>query len=265
MTMKSRVGRIGLILIGLVLASRSFAEIDPKTAVGAWLFDEGAGKEVTDLSNMGLTGTFTGSPKWVDGKFGKALEFDGKSYVTIPDHENPSTAITVSAWVKSPSPAWNQHGFIVEKRDAFILHPVQGGIAVAWCFCNPGCWNQPQAWDSGAKGPADGDITAWHMYTGTFDSKTGKWFLYVDGAVVSTLDLNKSAITVEKGPIHIGYDECCGGRWGVATIDEVLIFSVALGADDLKTLVDGGYTQALAVQPKGKLASTWAGLKEKSH
>jgi hypothetical protein len=37
-------------------------------------FDEGSGKDVKDLSDNGNDGTITGA-KWVEGKFGKALEF----------------------------------------------------------------------------------------------------------------------------------------------------------------------------------------------
>lgn len=256
--------RGSVILLGLAAANGSFADINPKTIVGAWLFDEGAGNETKDQSAMALHGKATGGPKWVAGAFGKALEFDGKgSYVTIPEHENPVDAITVSAWVKSATPTWNQHGFIVEKRDAFIIHPVANEINVGWCFSNPGPWNQPMQWDSGKKGPPDGDITKWHMYTGTFDSKTGEWNLFVDAVSVSKLALNKSPLMLEKGPIHIGYDECCDfNRFGAATIDEVIILNVALGAADLKTLMNG-YDAALSVKSAGKLATQWGTLKER--
>ena len=41
-------------------------------------FDEGKGKETKDSSPTGLVGKIQGDPKWVDGKEGKCLEFDGK-------------------------------------------------------------------------------------------------------------------------------------------------------------------------------------------
>lgn len=41
-------------------------------------FDEGSGKETKDSSPTGLVGKIQGDPKWVEGKDGKCLEFDGK-------------------------------------------------------------------------------------------------------------------------------------------------------------------------------------------
>ena len=42
-----------------------------------WPFDEGAGSIVLDATGNGHDGTFNGAPQWVDGKYGKALHFDG--------------------------------------------------------------------------------------------------------------------------------------------------------------------------------------------
>lgn len=70
-------------------------------------FDEGSGKEVKDLSGNNNNGIITRA-KWVEGKFGKALEFNGASnndnkvnFVEVAD--SPSLAITdnitIEAWV----------------------------------------------------------------------------------------------------------------------------------------------------------------------
>ncbi len=70
----------------LMLAT-SDAAIDPDNVVGVWLFDEGSGEVATDASENGLDGTLHGNPKWVNGKFGKALELDGSAaYVEVPAH-----------------------------------------------------------------------------------------------------------------------------------------------------------------------------------
>ena len=58
------------------------AKIDPETAVGVWLFDEGAGKTTKDASGKEHDGAINGA-KWKDGKIGKALEFDGAQWVSI--------------------------------------------------------------------------------------------------------------------------------------------------------------------------------------
>ena len=251
-----------LFSVGVFCVSTASAEIDPDTIVGMWLFDEGKGNIATDETGGGLDGEFEGKPKWVEGQFGQALEFDGKgAYVQIPAHDNPTKAITVSAWAKSPADTWNQPGWMVEKRNAYIIHPNQGTKNIAWPVCNGGCWNKPGGWNDGNVGPKD--ITEWHMYTTTFDSKTGKWVIYIDAEEASTLDLAKNPIDADSGPVNIGFDDCCGGaRFGAATIDEVVIFDVALEQTDIETMLDG-MNAALAIDPADKMATTWADVKIK--
>jgi hypothetical protein len=94
---------ISLMVISLIFTAQSNAKIDPKSIVGIWPFDEGQGNVAKDSSGKGNDGKLMGSPKWVGGKFGSALEFDGaKAYVDIGD--NPALApttnkLTVVAWV----------------------------------------------------------------------------------------------------------------------------------------------------------------------
>ena len=250
--------------VGVLFVSTASAAIDPGTVVGLWLFDEGKGNVVTDASENGLEGEFEGKPKWVEGKFGKALEFDGKgAYVQIAAHENPRDAITVTAWAKSPGDTWNQHGWMVEKRNAYIIHPNQGTKNVAWPICNGGCWNKPGGWNDGNVGPKD--ITDWHMYTATFDSKTGEWYIYIDAKEASAMDIAKNPLDADNGPVNIGFDDCCGGaRFGAVTIDEVAVFSVALAQEDIQKLYkDGLYFAVLAVDPADKMTTTWADVKVK--
>lgn len=70
--------------------------------VGYWNFDEGAGTVAGDSSGSGNHGTITGAT-WVDGKRGKALDFNGTS--DFVDLFNPTSLyvsgdVTLSAWVK---------------------------------------------------------------------------------------------------------------------------------------------------------------------
>ena len=87
-----------------LLTSAADAEFDKKGLVGAWLFDEGKGKEVKDSSDNKLHASFDmGKPKWVKGKFGGGLEFDGKSQATVPDNKLMHLEdFTLSAWMNSP-------------------------------------------------------------------------------------------------------------------------------------------------------------------
>ena len=70
---------LGVMCFSLIAVHISTAEIDFETAVGIWLFDEGKGGVAGDISGQGNDGELVKSPSWVKGKFGSALEFDGKA------------------------------------------------------------------------------------------------------------------------------------------------------------------------------------------
>ena len=55
----------------------SAAEVSVDDAIGVWLFDEGRGNVAKDSSPNDNDGELIAGPKWVEGKFGGALEFDG--------------------------------------------------------------------------------------------------------------------------------------------------------------------------------------------
>lgn len=90
---------VSVIVFGLIFAGQSFAKIDPKTCVGMWHFDEGSGTTAKDSSGNKNDGTLKNSPKWVDGKFGKALQFDGSSSYVIVHIGTPPQSISLSAWI----------------------------------------------------------------------------------------------------------------------------------------------------------------------
>ncbi|UCG48608.1 MAG: hypothetical protein JSU94_02305, partial [Phycisphaerales bacterium] len=72
--------------------------------VGHWMFDDGSGTVAADSSGNGLNGTLVGSPEWVVGIKGGALEFaqDG-SYVNLDGYGGilGTSARTIAAWVKT--------------------------------------------------------------------------------------------------------------------------------------------------------------------
>ena len=63
-----------------------------------WKFDEGAGDYIAD-SYGSNHGTRHGA-SWVDGKIGKALDFNGSSDYVDVGNINPSGSISIEAWIK---------------------------------------------------------------------------------------------------------------------------------------------------------------------
>ncbi len=97
----------------------SAAEVSVDDAIGIWLFDEGKGNVAKDSSPNGNDGELIAGPKWVEGKFGGALEFDGsgtsvetESADKLNEFElGDKTDFTVTAWFKTDVDA----GFIMSK------------------------------------------------------------------------------------------------------------------------------------------------------
>ena len=84
-------------LFGFMVTTPAYAALDPADIIAIWLFDEGEGDIANDAS--GNPHDMDGSlevaewlhnagekPKWVDGKFGKALKCEGEgSIIAVPN------------------------------------------------------------------------------------------------------------------------------------------------------------------------------------
>jgi len=95
---------VSLIGVSALFAFDIAAQLNVKDTVGIWLFDEGRGKTAKEMAGKeGLDGELINGPQWVNGKFGKALSFDGQSQqVEVNDPLNVGklgTRHSISVWV----------------------------------------------------------------------------------------------------------------------------------------------------------------------
>ncbi len=75
---------------------------DPPSLFAYWNFDEGSGTIAHDSSGNGNNGNLTNGPIWIDGKYGKALSFDGvNDYVRVEASTSLDVTfqVTVETWV----------------------------------------------------------------------------------------------------------------------------------------------------------------------
>ena len=103
-----------------------------------------------------------------------------------------------------------------------------------------------------------------HEIYDTIDSASGEWNIYIDGVAESTMTIDTNPLDADDGPVFIGRDTCCDGRFGDAVIDEVAIFSVALSEGEIQMMMEKGLSALLLtpVEPEGKLSTTWANVKQ---
>ena len=179
-------------------------------------------------NNDGISRGNMTSSDLVDGQIGKAIEFDGvNDYIEVNNSAslNPGV-ITIGTWAKSNTPTWNSYGFLVSKRDAYILHPNAGSKDITF-FINDSGWHSVSFSDPNL------DITKWHHYVGTYDSSSLK--IYVDGVLKNTAAYLGSIYTGDTGSLFIGWDDGFGGRYFNGAIDEVSISNIAYSDAWIKT------------------------------
>jgi hypothetical protein len=252
---KMRVKCVLVIMVILfavgMLANLGYAKIDPKNAAGIWLFDEGSGDTARDSSVNKNNGTLKGGVKWVDGKFGKALEFDGKDgNVEVPDSDSLDvTAVTLAAWVKSESKQLLDGNVIVYKLASYVHQywstTINPGVFVGAKWCGSGWLPQAVMWDND-----------WHLVALTYDGSIQKF--YVDGVLKGDNAACKGKIDITNNKLTIGT-----GNTGFYTgsIDEVAVFGVALEEDDLMIITTKGLRDIASVFSIGKLTTTWGNIK----
>jgi parallel beta-helix repeat protein len=104
MKTKNRLAAIAMLLMLFVIVMPAMVENASASngLGGIWHFEEGTGTVAYDSSGNGNHGTVYGGAIWIDGKIGKALEFDGiNDYVNVPDSNSLDITgkITLEAWI----------------------------------------------------------------------------------------------------------------------------------------------------------------------
>ena len=222
--------------------------------VGYWSLDEGAGYIVGDMSGNGNTAAFYGSPAWVNGKRGKALNFNGSTpdYLKTSGTLGAPTTVTVSAWMKADDTASGGYRYVAgQGRDnycsGYSIRFYNGNIYfdVNTNSANDGCEASPNT-------PYT-DTTNWHHVVGVYDQTTA--YIYIDGV------LRNSVASTISGPIVYKYSEVLNiGKmsYGEPTlyfpfdglIDDVRIYSRALSATEVANLYRSGQVTRKAVSER---------------
>jgi len=242
-----------------LLLTPVYAGIDPDSIVAVWPCDEGKGDTVEDISNHGHDGKFVGNVGWAEGQFEQALEFFGEagSRVEIP-HDDTLTLDewTITAWAKlNPTGAWS---VIVVKDPANGLQSysldLNGEGRVFVEVTSGGNWS-----DCGSNTVVTDD--EWHFLAASYDGNTLR--VYVDGKKENEQNFDKP--DSNTAPVAIG-DRMDNSQPLLGIVDDIGLFSVALGEDDLNNIKEDGLGKALritAVEPASKLATTWGQLKQR--
>lgn len=250
-----------LVVPGLLCAGQVTAAFNPENALGIWYFDEGRGNIVTkDASGNGNDGSYHGGEKWVPGKSGNALRFDGEDdqlNLGTDESLNPTSALTIVAWVyvERYKAQVGIEGTFFQRADSFrfaVLSADAGKEGAVRFGLGPG---NPVI-DSVDAVP----LKEWHHAAVTYDGTIAK--VYLDGRINAEKRLNKKIPGSKGEEAHTTIAAGHNGRYK-GIIDEVALFDRVLRAAEVSRIFKEGLKQVIfSVSPSDKLASTWGAIKQ---
>ncbi|MFH1718542.1 MAG: LamG domain-containing protein, partial [Planctomycetota bacterium] len=222
-----------IIITVLLCTPPGYGQVDPKSVVAYWLFDEASGSAAADSSGHGYDADLKQNPAWVDGKFGHALEFKNGNYLEIRNSSRNlpfggATPFTITAWVK------NQGG-------GTVIGKFNGGVIGAYILAVNGSGTvtfhrevDPWTFDGTLALPDNefGHIAA--TYDGT-DMK-----IYVNGEYDSSQPRgpqNTDTVT----PVLIGarFTNNVPSDFFSGVLDEVALFNTALTEQQIRDVMYG--------------------------
>jgi hypothetical protein len=197
--------------------------------VGCWLLNAATGRRVFDLSGRAAHGDLDeGSPTWVQGKFGAALDFDGNDGVRTGTKSSlvGDSPFTVIACIRTSSHA-SSKGLILSQRNGGYAGAPQTAVnnGKVWQ-----CFNNKFDNHSSANSVNDG---VWHQIAVVYDQSN--CIFYIDGVYDSehaeSGNSFNSAISTS-----IGFDDRDNADYFIGRIDHIYRFARALSAAEISWL-----------------------------
>ena len=256
-------------LIFIFFPSLGFS-LGPKDFIAFWSFDKESGDKLTDDSGNGRDGTLRG-PGWAkDGKFGKALSFDGMDddvdlVPTSATLFDGITQFTITVWANPTHKATTDWPAILQKYQGSSSYDMpwvgyyEAKDQWAWEITTDKAENKYH--ETGIAVTFD----TWSHLAFAIDirNKVGKF--YLNGDMEDEWKIPISGTKMSSNPSggkitigSIGYTD--GHRWR-GLIDELRVWSKILSADEIKQDMKKGKSQLLTVEAKDKLTTIWGSIK----
>ncbi len=214
---------------GLTLTVPAHAEL-----VAWWRLDEGSGMMAFDSSGNGNDARFEGSPAWVeDGKFGKALKFDGSSdYLAAPDSESldiNADQLSIAAWINGED--WPAANHIVRKvadtgtGSIYIIRVQPDTVRV---------YLNTSAGETIVQGTTVLTTNEWYHVALIYDGTEAR--IYVNGQLDISMNVS-GEVSESNNELRIGRGEPAG--YFIGMIDDVRLYNHALTESELLSAMEG--------------------------
>lgn len=249
--LKNRSLLYSIIMLVFALAILGSARADlTEDLVFLMTFDDGKGDTFKDLSEFGNDGVGEGKMDWIDGKFSGGFHFDGATHIAVENAaplQDLTHPMSVGAWV-SPEALGDWHNIAEMDGPAGWKMGFHASTAIVWTtyFVK----------DFVSQTPIE--LDTWTHVVATWDGTEA--IVYVNGEPDAPI-AGGGVIDVSGEPsLDIGWRRSSGSAFFTGGMDELFIYSRVLEQDEIKDIMNG-FGDVLAVEPEGKLASTWGALK----
>ena len=191
-------------------------------------FNEGSGTIAYDSSGNNNNGNLINGPAWVDGKFGKALQFDGvNDYVISSKGISPPSTFTANIWIYYTG----DNGVVVDwlGQNAINTGYHDSGIEIVNGRVKIRYWNL-QCVDLGSITPNN-----WYMITIVYDGNNLKGYINgeLKGSTSGSLS-HPSSLYIALGATDS--TNCGDGTYFAGKVDEFKFYNRALSDDEIKAL-----------------------------
>ena len=206
----------------------------PDGLIAAYGFEQGSGGAASDSSSHHNDGAFDASngPQWSpDGRFGKALLFDGTNdSITVPDSTSLdlTTAMTAMAWVKPMSATGWRTVLLKERPDGLSY-----GLYSHNKQEQPVGYVHTQGIDRAATGIEHTEPGAWTHLAVTLGD--GRLRLYVNG-VLERDEAAPGAMPVSANPLRIGGNSV-RGEYFHGLLDEIRVYDRSLTTAEIGSVM----------------------------
>ncbi len=217
-----------LVVIPGSVAQGAFDPLTEPTLIGWWKCDEGDGDKVADSSVNKRDGTFVnGTAAWTAGVSGSAISLSGDTVVEVPAVNLTLTQATMAGWVL-PNGTQSDWASIIMHR------PTAHGFNLLASHQLAYHWNDDSAsWSY--RGTAYYAADEWTHCALTVEPT--KATFYVNGVAICTNTLNHASAQWNS-PLWFGGDRTyTGSRHLNGALDDIMFFSRALTAAEIKSLV----------------------------
>jgi hypothetical protein len=187
-----------------------------------WRLNEGTGHVAHDVTGHGFEGTIHGASRWVESPAGKALSFDGRSFVEVPlpQPKRLDGPITIQALICPADERPDTYKHILELPGGYLLRldsPPEGGKLSFFTFIDGNPEPRVQA--------SVPEPSKWHQVVAVWDRASMQ--LWLDG--VKTDRVRTGTPALEAHQLRIGENF-------IGAIAEVKVYDRALSENEIQDL-----------------------------